>query len=91
MKIHPLLFTWTALLLTGPVQAGSMTCGDALITDDQLDGELSEQVLAQCGEPSARDGTTWLYDRSDIGEGTYVLQFSDSGQLQSIEQQMGSD
>ncbi len=30
-----------ALLLTGTVQAGSITCGDAMITDDQPDGQFT--------------------------------------------------
>lgn len=88
MKIRCLSFTTCAgLLLAGTVQAGSIYCGDALVTDDQPDGQFQQQILAKCGEPTSRDGDDWLYDRSDVGEGTYVLHFNDSGQLESIEQQ----
>jgi hypothetical protein len=88
MKIHHLSVAALAALLAGTAQAGSITCGDAIITDDQLDGQFQQQILAQCGEPTSRDGNNWLYNRADVGEGTYVLHFDDAGQLQSIEQQI---
>jgi hypothetical protein len=49
------------------------------------------QILDQCGQPTSQDGDTWLYDRSDVGQGTYILHFDDSGQLDSIQQQMDED
>lgn len=79
------------LLLAGSARAGSMSCGDATITDDQDEGQTSMQILDQCGEPTTRDGDNWIYDRSDIGQGTYILHFNDSGQLDSIEQQLDED
>jgi hypothetical protein len=88
MRIHHYFFLSTALLMAGSAQAGSMTCGDAIITDDQPDGQFTSQILAQCGEPTARNGNDWLYDRADVGQGTYVLHFNDAGQLESIEQQI---
>src|SRR5512147_881311 len=80
-----------ALLLTGTVHAGSITCGDAMITDDQPDGQFTQQILDQCGPPTSKDGDDWIYDRSDVGQGIYVLHFDDSGQLDSIEQQLNED
>jgi hypothetical protein len=92
MKIHCLLTSGCAgLVLAATAQAGSITCGDVLITDDQTDGQFTQQILDQCGEPTAKDGDNWIYDRSDLGQGTYILHFDDSGQLDSIEQQMDQD
>jgi len=79
---------FTGLLLGGTARAGSITCGEAIITDDQLDGQVTQQILDKCGQPTSKDGDNWLYDRSDVGQGIYVLHFNDSGQLDSIEQQM---
>ena len=74
--------------MAGIAQAGSITCGDATITDDQDEGQTTEQVLQQCGQPTSQDGDNWIYDRSDEGQGTYILHFNDSGQLDSIQQQL---
>jgi len=79
------------LLLAATTQAGSISCGDAIITDDQDEGQTTMQILDQCGQPTSQDGDTWLYDRSDVGQGTYILHFDDSGQLESIQQQMDED
>jgi hypothetical protein len=78
---------FAGLLMAGSAQSGSITCGDAIITDDQPDGQFTQQILEQCGEPTAKDGDDWLYDRSDVGGGIYVLHFNDSGRLESIEEQ----
>jgi hypothetical protein len=92
MKFQPLLSTACAgLLFAGTAQAGSITCGDATITDDQDEGQTTMQILDQCGQPTSQDGDNWLYDRSDVGQGTYILHFDDSGQLDSIQQQMDED
>jgi hypothetical protein len=92
MKFHTLLTTAGAsFLLATTAQAGSISCGDATITDDQDEGQTTMQILEQCGEPTSRDGDTWLYDRSDVGQGIYLLHFDDSGQLDSIQQQMDED
>jgi hypothetical protein len=89
MKNHCLYiagFGW--LLLAGTAQAGSISCGDATITDDQDVGQSTEQILNQCGPPTSQDGDNWIYDRSDVGQGIYILHFDDSGQLDSIQQQL---
>ena len=79
---------FAGMLLAGSAQAGSMTCGDTIISGGQLDGQFKQQVLEQCGEPTSQDGDNWIYDRSDVGQGIYILHFSDSDQLDSIEEQM---
>jgi hypothetical protein len=92
MKIHNLLTSGCAgLLLSVTAHAGSITCGDAIITDDQPDGQFTQQILDQCGPPTSKDGDNWIYDRSDVGQGVYVLHFDDSGQLDSIQQQLNED
>jgi hypothetical protein len=92
MKNHYLsIAAFAGLLLTGTAQAGSISCGDAMITDDQPDGQLTQQILEKCGEPTSKDGDDWIYDRSDVGQGIYILHFDDSGQLDSIEEQMNED
>ena len=92
MKNHSLYIAgFAGLLLVGGAQAGSMTCGDATITDDQDEGQTTMQILDQCGEPTSQDGDNWIYDRSDVGQGIYILHFDDGGQLDSIQQQVDED
>jgi hypothetical protein len=89
MKIHALIIRGcVGLVLAGTVQAGSITCGDAIITDDQDVGQTTQQVLDQCGPPTSQDGNNWIYDRSSQGQGIYILHFDDSGELDSIEQEV---
>jgi hypothetical protein len=80
-----------SLMLGVTAYAGSITCGDATITDDQDEGQTTMQILDQCGQPTSQDGDNWIYDRSDVGQGTYILHFDDSGQLDSIQQQMDEE
>jgi hypothetical protein len=88
MKANKFFFSITAgLLIAASTQAGTISCGSATITDGQLEGQLTAQILEQCGEPNSRNGDDWYYDRSDVGEGLYILHFNDSGQLESIEEQ----
>jgi hypothetical protein len=77
-----------ALVLATTAQAGSISCGDATISDDQDVGQSTDQILQQCGPPTSRDGSNWIYDRSDQGQGIYILHFDSSGQLDSIQQQV---
>jgi hypothetical protein len=51
-------------------------------------GQTTQQVLDQCGPPTSQDGDNWIYDRSNQGQGIYILHFDDSGELDSIEQQV---
>lgn len=73
------------LLLSLTALAGSMECGGQIIEDGQLQGPFKSDVLAACGEPTARDGNNWIYKRE--GQFTNVLHFNDSGQLEEISQQ----
>jgi hypothetical protein len=90
MKNHALYIAgFAGMLLAGSAQAVTMTCGDAIVSGGQLDGQFKQQILEQCGEPTSKDGDNWIYDRSDVGQGIYILHFSDSDQLDSIEEQTG--
>jgi hypothetical protein len=87
---NPLVFiaVFSGLLLAAIAQAGSIMCGDATITDDQDVGQSTDQILQQCGPPTSQDGDNWYYDRSNQGQGIYILHFNDAGQLDSIQQQV---
>jgi hypothetical protein len=76
-----------AMLPAASAQAGTLRCGGDIIIDDQLSGQFKEQILEQCGAPTDKNGDDWLYDRTDVGDGVYVLHFNDDGQLESIEEQ----
>lgn len=77
-----------AVVLAGGVQAGTLSCGSAMIIDGQPNHPFyKQQVLEQCGEPTSKDGDDWFYDRSDVGQGLYVLHFNDGGKLESIKEQ----
>ena len=81
------IFIAAALLIAGSATAGSISCGDSTISDDQDEGQTSMQILEQCGEPTSRNGNDWLYDRSDVGEGIYVLHFNGASELESIDEE----
>jgi hypothetical protein len=76
------------LLLAVTAQAGSMTCGDVTISGDQDTGQSTDQILQQCGPPTSQDGNNWIYDRTDEGQGVYILHFNGQGQLDSVQQQV---
>jgi len=76
-----------AVLLTASAQAGTLRCGGEIISDDHSSGQFKEQILEQCGAPTDKNGDDWLYDRTDVGDGVYVLHFNDDGQLESIQEQ----
>ena len=62
--------------------ANSMRCGTHIITSGLSDSPGKYEVLKRCGEPTAGDGDTWIYERSSSI--TKVVRFS-NGQLLSIE------
>jgi hypothetical protein len=57
-----------SLLLTvgyiQPASAGSMTCGTHIISSGQGNSPGQYEVLKRCGEPTFRQGNTWIYERS---------------------------
>jgi hypothetical protein len=63
-------FKWVAvvlLLATGFMEsasAGSMRCGTHVISSGQGNSPGQYEVLKRCGEPTFRQGNTWIYERS---------------------------
>ncbi len=57
-----------ALLLTAgfmqPAAAGSMKCGTHIISSGQGNSPGQYEVLKRCGEPTFRQGNTWIYEKS---------------------------
>ena len=91
MKTHFFILAVCATLMTESVQAGTIECDGKIVADDQRDGQFKQQILDQCGQPTSMNDDDWIYDRSDIGQGIYVLHFDGSGQLDSIEESKGED
>ena len=44
--------------------AGSMSCGTHIISSGQGNSPGQYEVLKRCGEPTFRQGNTWIYERS---------------------------
>lgn len=72
-----------SIVVTQPVLANSMRCGTHIITAGMRDSPGMYEVLKRCGEPKARYGKTWVYEKSSSV--THVVRFGDSGQIWSIE------
>jgi len=84
MKIKTLLITLIAafsMLMFQSVYAGSMRCGSHIISDGGRTGPGTYEVLKRCGEPTFRQGNSWVYEK---GKKRYVIVFKDSGQISSI-------
>jgi len=61
--------------------AGSMRCGVHSIQDSGRVGSGKYEVLKKCGEPTFRQGNSWVYKKSG---NSYILKFNDNGFLISI-------
>ena len=84
MKTKTLLVTLIAgfsTLMFQSVYAGSMRCGSHLISDGGRHGPGTYELLKRCGEPTFRQGNTWVYKK---GNKRYVIHFNDSGAITSI-------
>lgn len=66
--IHRFKLTAAIVLLTAasiePAFAGSMRCGTHIISSGQNDSPGMYEVLKRCGEPTFRQGNTWVYEKS---------------------------
>ena len=85
MKMKTLLITLIAgfsILVLQSVYAGSIRCGSHLISDGGRHGPGTYEVLKRCGEPTFRQGNTWVYEK---GKKRYVIVFDVSGQILTIE------
>ncbi|MDC1287403.1 DUF2845 domain-containing protein [Gammaproteobacteria bacterium] len=53
-----------AMGLMEPATAGSMRCGTHIISSGQGNSPGQYEVLKRCGEPTFRQGDTWVYEKS---------------------------
>ncbi len=82
MNIKTLLVTFIAgfsMLMFQSAYAGSMKCGQHIISDSGRTGPGTYEVLKRCGEPTFRQGNTWVYESKRT-----VIVFKDSGEISSI-------
>lgn len=63
-----------------PAIAQEMRCGNRLISGDQIQPLLKEQVLQECGEPTSKDYDRWFYQ-----EQGKILVFNGNDELDHIE------
>ena len=85
MNIKTLLVTLIAgfsMLMVQSVYAGSMKCGQHIISDGGRTGPGTYEVLKRCGEPTFRQGNTWVYERGEKRRVAVV--FKDNGEISSI-------
>ncbi len=66
--------------------ANSIRCGTHIITAGDRDSPGQYEVLKRCGEPKARYGNTWIYQKG-ASSVTNVLRFSSDGQLYAIQKE----
>ena len=71
-----------SIIVVEPVLANSMRCGTHIITASMRDSPGMYEVLKRCGEPDARYGKTWVYEKSSSV--TRVVKFTSDGQILSI-------
>ena len=69
------------LVATDVALAGSMRCGNDLIEDGSRTGPGKYEVLKKCGQPTAKIGNAWVYER---GGTKRVVHFNDSGRVDRI-------
>jgi len=79
------LITTALLLVTGSmgtaVAGGSMSCGTHIISTGQDESPGSYEVFKRCGEPTYRQGNTWIYERSGI---EHKIRFDSNGNILDI-------
>lgn len=73
------------LLVTGSmgtaVAEGSMSCGTHIISTGQDESPGVYEVFKRCGEPTYRQGNTWIYERSGI---EHKIRFDSNGNILDI-------
>ena len=53
-----------AIVSLQPALAGSLRCGTHVISSGQSNSPGQYEVLKRCGEPTFRQGDTWIYEKS---------------------------
>ena len=73
------------LLVTGTmgmaVADDSMSCGTHIISSGQDDSPGMYEVLKRCGEPTYRQGNTWIYSKSGL---EHRIRFDPDGNILDI-------
>ena len=67
---------------TQVASAASMRCGTHIISSGQNNSPGQYEVLKRCGEPDARQGDTWIYERSSSV--TKQIRFDRNGRILEI-------
>ncbi len=75
-------FFLATLMPVAAVADGSMRCGSHIISAGERNGAGKYEVLKKCGEPTARSGNTWVYEKS--GGTRRVVVFDPSGRVSRI-------
>ena len=70
------------LLAWQPLSAGSLRCSNTIISDAGRSGPGKSEILKKWGEPTFRQGNTWVYDQGNNRR--KVVRFNDSGIIISI-------
>ena len=65
-----------------PAAASSMRCGTHIISSGQANSPGQYEVLKRCGEPTARQGDTWIYEKSSSV--TRQIRFDKNGRIIEI-------
>ncbi len=76
------LMTGFSMLMLQSAYAGSIRCGSHIISDGGRSGPGMYEVLKRCGEPTFRQGNTWIYTKPNKKQ--YEVIFNDSGEIARI-------
>jgi hypothetical protein len=83
---HTFKLTGAALMLAlvsfQPALAGSLRCGTHVISSGQSNSPGQYEVLKRCGEPTFRQGDTWIYEKSSSVKRT--IRFDRQGNILDI-------
>ncbi len=66
-----------------PAAATSMRCGTHIVTANTGTPVGQYEVLKRCGEPTFRQGNTWIYERSSSV--SRRVRFNSNGEIVAIE------
>jgi hypothetical protein len=73
------------LLVTGSIGTAvaddSMSCGTHIISSGQDESPGMYEVLKRCGEPTYRQGNTWVYEKSGLA---HKIRFDSNGNILDI-------
>ncbi len=65
-----------------PASASSMRCGTHIISSGQGNSPGQYEVLKRCGEPTFRQGNTWVYEMSSSV--SRKIRFDNNGKILDI-------